>query len=84
MSRTCAASSRALFIFPVRSNTQLCIFMHLFGADLDLNGFATRPQNHGMNGLITVWFRVSDVIVKLIRQVAIVSVHYPQCGITIL
>ncbi|CSA66843.1 Uncharacterised protein [Vibrio cholerae] len=41
--------------------------MHLLGSDLDLDGFAFRPQNHGMNGLVTVRFGVRYIIIKLVR-----------------
>ena len=72
------------FVLPVRGDTQLGIFMHLFSTNLDLNRFATRPQYYGMDRLITVGFWVSHVVVELIREVAIVSVHYPQRGVAVL
>lgn len=36
-----------------------------------------------MNRLIAVWFGVGDVVIKLIRQMAEVSMHYPQRGIAV-
>ncbi|CAH0294241.1 hypothetical protein SRABI106_03593 [Rahnella aquatilis] len=69
--------SGAFFVFPVRRDAQLSIFMHLTRADLHFQRFPTRPQHHSVNRLITVRFRVGDIIVELIRQMAEMSVHNP-------
>ncbi len=37
-----------------------------------------------MNGLVAVGFRVSDIIIELIRQMAIVRVNYPERGVAVL
>ncbi len=79
-----AAGRGAFFILPVRRHAQFGVFMHLFGTDLDLNGFTARPQDHGVDRLVTVRFGVSDIIIEFIRQVTIVRMHYPQRGVAVL
>ncbi len=82
---TGARSARgALFVFPVRGDTQLGVFVHLFGTDLNFNRFTAGAQHHGMNRLVAVRFRVGDIVIELIRQMAEVRVHDPQCGVAVL
>ncbi len=76
--------ARALFVLPVRGHAQLGVFMHLPGADLNLDGFAARPQHHGVDRLVAVGFRVGDVVVELVRQMAEVGMHDAQRRIAIL
>ncbi|CCJ93950.1 p1177c; B1177_F1_12 [Cronobacter malonaticus 681] len=78
------AACRAFFVLPVRRHAEFSVFVHLFGADLNFHGFAARAKHHGMNGLVAVGFRVGDIIVELIRQMAIVRVNYPECGVAVL
>ncbi|CCJ89655.1 hypothetical protein BN132_1583 [Cronobacter turicensis 564] len=78
------AACRALFVLPVRRHAELRLFMHLFGADLDFNGFTAGAKHHGMNRLVTVGFRVGDVIIKFIGQMAIVRMHDPERGVAVL
>ncbi len=73
-----------LFILPVRRHAELGVFMHLFGANLDLNRFPARPKHHGVNRLVAVRFRVGDVIIKFVRQMTIVGMHDPQRRVAIL
>ncbi|MNS73022.1 hypothetical protein D3C72_1064490 [compost metagenome] len=58
--------------------------MHLPGADLNFQRFPARPQYYGVDRLITVGFRVGDIVVELIRQMAEVGMHNPQRGIAVL
>ena len=58
--------------------------MHLLGSDLDFNGLAVWPQHHRMNRLITVRFRVGDVVIELVRHMAIMGVHNTECCVAIL
>ena len=76
----CAAATDhggTFFVFPVRRDAKLCIFVHLAGTDLDFQRFTARPEHHGVDRLIAVRFRVGDVIVELIRQMAEMSMHNP-------
>src|SRR5471030_882182 len=75
---------RALFIFPVSSDAQFGVFMHLTGTDLHFQRFTAWSEYHGVNRLITVRFRVSDVVVEFIRQMAEMGMHNPQCGVAVL
>ena len=58
--------------------------MHLAGTDLNFDRLAAGTKHDGMNGLVAIGLRVGDVIIKLIRQMAVVSMHYPQRGIAVL
>ncbi|CCJ85925.1 hypothetical protein BN133_2302 [Cronobacter dublinensis 582] len=78
------AACRAFFVFPVRRDPELRLFMHLFGANLDLDGFAAGAQHHGMNRLVAIRFGVRDVIVEFIRQVAVVRMNDPKRGVAVL
>ncbi|MNS56767.1 hypothetical protein D3C72_896360 [compost metagenome] len=74
----------AFFVFPVRRDAQLGVFVHLFGTNLNLDRFPARPEHYRMNRLVTVRFRVRHVVVELIWQMAEVSMHYPQRGVAVL
>ena len=78
------AAGGPLFIFPVRRHAQLGVFVHLFGTDLNFHRFAARAEHHGMNRLIAIRLRVRDVVIELIRQMAEVSMYYPQRGVAVL
>ncbi len=79
-----ARRRRPLFIFPVRGHAQLGILMHLFGTDLDLNGFAPRSQHDGVDRLVAVRLRVGHVVVELIRKMTMVGMDNPQRGVAVL
>src|SRR5471032_1703059 len=74
----------AFFVLPMRRDAQFGIFMHLACTDLYFQRFTAWPQNDSVNRLITVWFWVSDVVVKFIRQMAEMGMYNPERCVTIL
>ena len=57
--------------------------MHGVGSDLHFHDLALGPDHGGMQGLVTVFLRVGNVIVELIGDVAPQRVDNTQCGVTV-
>src|SRR6185503_4923583 len=72
----------ALFIAPVRGNAILSVLMHLWCADLHLQGTLVIIDHSCMQGLIKVIFWRCDVIIKLTGDRPPMCVDDPQGGVT--
>ena len=68
----------------MRGDAQFGVFVHLFSTDLNFHSFAAGAKHHGVDGLIAIRFGVRDVVIELIRQMAEVSMYYPQRGVAVL
>ncbi len=70
-------------VAPVRTDTQLCLVVHLLRTDLDFENFAFGAEHGGVQRAVTVLLRARDIIVELIGDVAPQPVHQSQRRVTI-
>ena len=71
------------FVTPVCRYTVFGKLMHLGRTYLYLDRLTFRAMNRGMQGLVTILFRVGDIVIKLFFDVSPLTVDQPQGSITI-
>ena len=60
----CGIAFAAFFITPVGGHAEFVELVHFFGADLHLDAFVFRADNHGVQAFVAVAFRIGDVVVE--------------------
>ena len=68
---------------PVSTNTQLSVFVHGMGTNLHFKHLAFRADHGGMQGAVTIFLGIGDVVVELVGNMAPERVHGSQRGVTI-
>src|SRR5690606_30939691 len=70
-------------VAPVSTYPQLGLLVHLEGAYLNFQHLVLRPEDRGMQRLITVLLWIGDVVVKLVRNVMPPRMHNAKHGVAI-
>ena len=78
-----AALGVGALVLPVGAYAQLGLLVHGLGADLHFQHLAIRADYRGMQGAITVFLGVGDVVVELLGNVPPQGVHDTQGGVAV-
>ena len=79
----CGIAFAAFFITPVRGHAEFVELVHFFGADLHLDAFVFRADNHGVQAFVAVAFGVGDVVVEFAGDGLPQAVHDAQHGVAL-
>ena len=73
----------ALFIRPMSCHAELGETVHVAGPDLDFDAITLGIEDNRVQGLIAVFFGISNVVVEFFRNILPIRMNYAQSRIAI-